>query len=311
MDKIAGIYGIKNTIDNKIYIGLSCNIYKRWQTHRNNLNSLRHINRHLQSAWVKYGESSFEFSVVELCDDISLLPDMEIKWIARYNSSDREFGYNMTSGGLGTKNLPEESRMSGATKRKHSEEWDVHRLKNGKRKITEEELRAICDMLIDTDAPFYQISDDFGLYTNEVYQIYKHKYYKFYTKDMVFKCRPRCVNNKLEEDDVLEIIAMLKNKEYASDIARLYGVSRATIGDILCGRTWTSLTNGINFPNHKKHTRPHPKPVEQYDLDGNYLGRYDSARDASRATGVGWKLISAVCRGERKHSHGFVFKFKT
>ena len=216
----------------------------------------------------------------------------------------------MTSGGMGTKDLSEESRAEGRKKYKHLEEWDINKLKDGRRKITENELRKICDMLINTDIPFYQIADSFGLYTNEIYQIYKHNYYKFYTKDMVFKSRKRCINNKLEEDDVLEIITMLKNKEYATDIANLYGVSRSTIGDILCGRTWTSLTNGINFPDISKHKKPHPKPVEQYDLDGNYLNCYDSARKASEETGVDWKVISAICNGRQKQKDGFVFKFK-
>ena len=167
----------------------------------------------------------------------------------------------MTSGGMDTKDLSEESRAEGRKKYKHLEEWDINKLKDGRRKITENELRKICDMLINTDIPFYQIADSFGLYTNEIYQIYKHNYYKFYTKDMVFKSRKRFINNKLEEDDVLEIITMLKNKEYATDIANLYGVSRSTIGDILCGRTWTSLTNGINFPDISKHKNPIQSPL--------------------------------------------------
>lgn len=261
MEKVSGIYCIRNKIDDKVYIGLSSNIYARWQTHKTKLNSLSHINKHLQSSWTKYGEDAFEFSILELCDDINLLPDMEIKWIARYNSSDKKFGYNMTSGGMDTKDLSEESRAEGRKKYKHLEEWDINKLKDGRRKITENELRKICDMLINTDIPFYQIADSFGLYTNEIYQIYKHNYYKFYTKDMVFKSRKRFINNKLEEDDVLEIITMLKNKEYATDIANLYGVSRSTIGDILCGRTWTSLTNGINFPDISKHKNPIQSPL--------------------------------------------------
>ena len=32
---IGGIYGIRNTVNDKIYIGLSSDIYKRWKTHRN------------------------------------------------------------------------------------------------------------------------------------------------------------------------------------------------------------------------------------------------------------------------------------
>ena len=62
---IGGIYGIRNIANNKIYIGLSSDIYKRWKTHRNNLNKGKHINDHLQSAWNEYGENSFDFFIIE------------------------------------------------------------------------------------------------------------------------------------------------------------------------------------------------------------------------------------------------------
>ncbi|MEG7697747.1 GIY-YIG nuclease family protein, partial [Listeria monocytogenes] len=51
-----GIYFIKNTINNKMYIGSSTmKIYKRVQHHYSELKRDNHKNKHLQNAWNKYG----------------------------------------------------------------------------------------------------------------------------------------------------------------------------------------------------------------------------------------------------------------
>lgn len=51
------------------------------------------------------------------------------------------------------------------------------------------------------------------------------------------------------------------------------------------------------------------KPVEQYDLEGNYITFYESAAAASRATGINNSLISACCRGEITHAKMFQWKY--
>lgn len=54
--KLSGVYEIRNTLNNKRYIGSSINIYRRWRDHKRMLNLSVHPNKHLQSAWNKYGE---------------------------------------------------------------------------------------------------------------------------------------------------------------------------------------------------------------------------------------------------------------
>jgi group I intron endonuclease len=64
--KRCGIYCIKNTINNKVYIGKSIDIHRRIKEHINMLNSKRKDeNTHLMNAWYKYGANSFEYSVLE------------------------------------------------------------------------------------------------------------------------------------------------------------------------------------------------------------------------------------------------------
>jgi len=89
-----GIYKIRNAINNKVYIGSSIIIEKRWSIHTKQLNKKIHKNPHLQSAWNKYGQSSFEFSVIEECIEGTLLVREDI-WINYYDSTNPLKGYNL------------------------------------------------------------------------------------------------------------------------------------------------------------------------------------------------------------------------
>ena len=97
---LCGIYCIENTINNKKYIGSSRDINRRWYEHKSDLRRNNHVNIHLQSAWNKYGEESFMFSIIELCDQ-SVICDRERYYIAQYNTLFGEHGYNLTVGGEG------------------------------------------------------------------------------------------------------------------------------------------------------------------------------------------------------------------
>lgn len=61
-----GIYRIVNQHNNKFYIGSSTNIETRWKNHKASLRHNHHANLHLQSAWNKYGESSFVFEILKI-----------------------------------------------------------------------------------------------------------------------------------------------------------------------------------------------------------------------------------------------------
>lgn len=52
------------------------------------------------------------------------------------------------------------------------------------------------------------------------------------------------------------------------------------------------------------------KPIEQYDLDGNYIAEYPSAHEASRSTGINFSSICACARGETKQIKGYQWKYK-
>lgn len=93
-DRTSGIYEIKNLLNNKRYIGQSQNIYIRVTKHINLLKRNCHSNKHLQSAWNKYGEESFECNALEHCEK-EQLNEKEEYWIDYYNSNNNECGYNI------------------------------------------------------------------------------------------------------------------------------------------------------------------------------------------------------------------------
>lgn len=65
---VSGVYEIKNLCNGKVYIGSSINIYNRWGIHRAQLRNNYHPNIHLQRAWNKYGEASFRFQILLICE---------------------------------------------------------------------------------------------------------------------------------------------------------------------------------------------------------------------------------------------------
>lgn len=59
------IYQIRNKVNNKIYIGSTNNLERRWESHIYQLKNNIHHSIKLQKAWDKYGEDNFEFSIIE------------------------------------------------------------------------------------------------------------------------------------------------------------------------------------------------------------------------------------------------------
>ena len=113
----------------------------------------------------------------------------------------------------------------------------------------------------------------------------------------------------LSESDVLSIIPLLLEGEHTVSISRQYGVAQSTIADIRKHRTWKHLTDGIVFPPIKPIKPTWGRPVDAFDLNGNFIATYSSAREAEKDLGVGYKMISRVCKGERPHTHGYRFCF--
>lgn len=96
---IWSIYKITNTINNKVYIGQSRDTKTRWSRHKSDARLGKKYNYHLYDAMRKYGIHNFIFEIIAQTKNIHNIDDIEITCIKQYNSTNRDFGYNISNGG--------------------------------------------------------------------------------------------------------------------------------------------------------------------------------------------------------------------
>ena len=92
------VYMIKNTINKKVYIGITGNTFVR----RYGVNFETH-NEHLFRSIEKYGIEKFDAYICYsgICN-YAELQDIEKRLISQFRANEKEYGYNKTLGGEGT-----------------------------------------------------------------------------------------------------------------------------------------------------------------------------------------------------------------
>lgn len=70
---------------------------------------------------------------------------------------------------------------------------------------------------------------------------------------------------------------------------------------------WADMKRQAN--NRRRYLRLNQRAVEQMDECGNVLGWYESAHEASRATGLNRRSIACVCEGRRKTLFGTRWRY--
>lgn len=321
--KICGIYCIENVVNNKKYIGLSLDIYKRWQDHKYELRNNIHINSYLQRSWNKHGEGNFKFYILKKSKE-EYLDSFEKEYIKMFKSNNEEFGYNLTNGGSGyfkiNKNIFKKKSKN------HSKkviQFDVN-------------MKPLCEHINaryagklygmeETSSGIYQVCN--GI-TDTAYG------YKWRFKDDCFdkydlskidkpsiKKYPRIIHKskkvvKLNKNgDILNVYSSLGNAN--EDIGR----DRDNDCIRLCCSGEIKTSNGFywmyeydyikyGFDINKYKHKTNAKPVAKIDKNtGEILKIYNSARQADKKDGYKYKGISKACVGYRKTYMGFVWKF--
>jgi group I intron endonuclease len=90
------IYIIRNTINNKVYIGQTrTSVEQRWQEH---LRHARYGEQVINRAMRKYGVDKFYIETLEICT-VDVLDYRETYYIDLYDATDKAKGYNVSIGG--------------------------------------------------------------------------------------------------------------------------------------------------------------------------------------------------------------------
>lgn len=138
----SGIYTIRNTVNNKIYVGSAVKLSRRFSEHKTSLSRKANANAKLQMAWNKYGADAFVFDVVEVVVDKRDLICREQHWIDALRSAAPDL-YNIspTAGSsLGVKHSAETraARSKSLKGRKVSLETRAKIAASTKARMTEE-----------------------------------------------------------------------------------------------------------------------------------------------------------------------------
>lgn len=95
------VYKITNKITGKIYIGITnqgSGARYRHHWYESRIGEPSPIHRSM----AKYGEDNFTLEIIDFAETYKELKEKEKFWIKKFNSTDRNIGYNLTEGGDGT-----------------------------------------------------------------------------------------------------------------------------------------------------------------------------------------------------------------
>ena len=281
MHKLIGIYRITNIVNNKIYIGQTINYEKRKREHINRLLANSHTNRHLQSAWNKYGQQNFIFDFIENCSE-NMLTEREQYWIDYYGGIDNANVYNNREAG-DSGEFSEETRalISSKIKGRHLSEETKHKISETSkgRHHTEETKRKISE---------------------------------------TSKGRTHMRGRHLSEETKKKISDKLKGRPAHNKGIIQSEETKQKISNSLKGRTKRPRTEDEKraqsermkgkIPWNKGKLQGNAHKVGQYSLDGELIKIYLSTSQAI-SDGYGSGCISKCCRGKMKQAYGYIWKY--
>lgn len=147
------VYKITNTVNGKAYIGISIHDPEKGRI-KDHLSG--HGNRILARAVKKYGKDAFTYEVLEANVFDEFLPELEVAYIANYNTV-VPHGYNLTYGGEVAKTLSAETRRKMSEVHQNRSPETLHKMSIGRRGIrhTAETRRKMCETRKGEKHPFF------------------------------------------------------------------------------------------------------------------------------------------------------------
>lgn len=311
----SGIYMIINKIDNKKYIGLSKNLEKRHDTHLSDLRRNCHANSKLQYAWNKYGGDNFDFQTIEKCEE-NEMSEKEKYYIRKYNTTDKKYGYNLTTGGeCGyeyTEDVIENMRLVQESKPilqidlngQIINRWHGFREAAAKLNITLSNIQFCCT----------------GKKKNRLYKDYIWIYEKDYNDGLInIKDVVEIAIDSIDKTKVVQLdldFNYIKTWDSATEIFTILGCDESSIRKCCNGKlAQVKGYRWVTLYNYKRNIYPCSnvkmklsRKVVQYDLEYNIVNTYKNATEASKITGFPNQNIHMACSIDGK-SHGYYWKF--
>lgn len=225
------VYKITNTINNKVYIGITNNYKKRWSNEKCNPKDPKK-QQVITRAIAKYGEENFIFEVLFSHLNIEEACKKEQELIQSYNSLVPN-GYNVDIGG-----------------NYHPSFSPHYGEKNGKAVLTDEEAQYIKDH---RDQPMYILYEQFSdkISYDSFKKCYKHQTYTHLTPSVSeypynVEFSSQFSKKSLEYDEVIDIRNRYNNGEYWKEVYKDY--AHIFTNEMSFWRAYTGLTYKLVMP---------------------------------------------------------------
>lgn len=219
-DIYSGIYKITFP-NNKIYIGLSNNMYRRMLEHNTDFRN----NLPIEHAIQKYGKIT-QFEILELIDpkDRQKMQEREQYWIKYYNSTNKDIGYNISYGGDGA---------------------GVGAL-NHEARFTEEEILGIYNELKNSELSLTELSKKYSITLSSISNInngitYYHSSVSYPIRvDRRSNTGIKNHNSKISNELLQNIyIALIEEQNISmKELANRFNISQTIIQNINQGKTY-------------------------------------------------------------------------
>lgn len=212
---------------NRVYIGQTkMKFIKRFWHHRWKLRNNQHDNAFLQGAWNKSIEDDFVFEIVAIIDKNENMNEIEMNYIAEFNSFNE--GFNLTEGGDGKKSCP----MSEDAKRIVGEKNRVHNL--GKKRSLETRKR------MSESSPHRKLTPENKKKLRESRIGCKH------SDEAKLKMREKKLGSnspqaKINESQAKEIKERIMSGEKFTKIAESMSIGSSIISSIAGERAWSHI----------------------------------------------------------------------
>lgn len=276
MEKETGIYAIKNSINNKVYIGSAISFKRRFRIHKCDLLKGRH-NKRLQNFVNKYGFDVLWFEIIESVDKKEDLINREQFWINHYKSYISKNGFNICkiAGSTLSVKMPK-SHRDASKKRMLGNKLSLNRnwSKEEKEKIGKRSK---------------------SMWGNNPEK--KIEMGKKLSKQR--KGKPQWLD---KPHPLLGKKHPAKGQKRTKEFCELMRKQRLENNGM----------KGVKLSEKRKKDigRFHSKAVILVDDNGNFIKEYESAKSASLDLNLTSGSVCRVCKGEYKHTKGYKFKYK-
>lgn len=311
----------------KRYIGqTSKSPEKRWQNGRN-YRTCTYFNHAIE----KYGWENIRHDILAICHTKQMASLIEKHLIAFFDTQNPERGYNLTSGGEGAPGVivSDETRalLSKIRKEKGIPVEQQQAMLDGLKKSgytaipsTKEDMLTAGRKLAGDKHPCYGKR---GSKKPKAKRKYKHS---AEWRENIHKGLVNSEKVQAKKRSVLQIgdgDVVVARYESITDAADAMGVTKTAISlvcrgvaNTACGFFWVYEDEELRKAAEELMKQKHSietigLPVEQYDMSGELVAVYASTVEASRQTGFARAGITDCCRGRRKKSHGYVWRYRT